>query len=125
MINSVSYNATSFTLSCDTSDGIATYISEDECNIKQQLVSFSQQVVDPFTLRYSNELRWRSQGQGSYICSTRNRVAVSYAVLLTEFRYGKSICFLGLNMLHRSAYGEYSVPKIYMNFDLECEIQCD
>ena len=86
----VSYNATSFTLSCVTSDGIATYINKDDCNSKQQLVSFIQQVMDPLTLRYNNLLRWHSRGQGSYICSTRNRDAASYAVLLTEFGVGKS-----------------------------------
>ena len=89
-IISVSYNTTSFTLSCVTSDGIAAYINKDDCNSKQQLVSFIQQVMDPLTLRYNNLLRWRSQGEGSYICSNRNRDAASYAVLLTEFGVGKS-----------------------------------
>ena len=89
-INSVSYNATSFTLSCITSGGIATYINEDDCDSKQQLVSFSQHLMDPITLRYyDNVLRWGSQGQSSYICSTRNREALSYAVLLTDFGIGK------------------------------------
>ena len=90
VIIGVSYNATSFTLSCVTSGGIATYINEDRCGRKQRLVSFSQQILDPLTLRYNNELRWGSQSQGSYICSTRNRESVSYAVLLTEFGAGKS-----------------------------------
>ena len=85
-----SYNATSFIFSCVTSAGIATYMNKDECSNTQQLVSFSQQVLDRSTLRCNNELRWDSQSQGSYICSTRNREAVSYAVLLTEFGIGKN-----------------------------------
>ena len=89
-INSISYNAANFTLSCVTSGGIATYINKDECDSKQkQLVSFFQYLMDPITLRYDNVLRWGSQGQSSYICSTRNRETLSYAVLLTDFGVGK------------------------------------
>lgn len=65
-------------------------MNKDDCDSKQQLVSFSQHLMDPIALRYyDNVLRWGSQGQGSYICSTRNREAVSYAVLLTDFGIGK------------------------------------
>ena len=46
--------------------------------------------MDPITLKYDNMLRWGSQGEGSYICSTRNREAISYAMLLTEFGVGKN-----------------------------------
>ena len=89
-INSISYDAANFTLSCVTSGGIATYINKDECDSKQkQLVSFFQYLMDPIILRYDNVLRWGSQGQGSYICSTRNRETLSYAVLLTDFGVGK------------------------------------
>ena len=89
-IISVSYNMTNFILSCVSSDGIATYINDDGCNRRQQFVSFSQQVLDPLTMRYNNVLKWRSQSQSNYICSTRNSIATSYAVLLTEFGVGKS-----------------------------------
>ena len=88
----VSYSIANFTLSCVTSGGIATYINKDNCGSKQQLASFSQQVLDPFTIRYNNVLKWRSQNQSNYICSTRNSIAVTYAVLLTEFGAGKA-CF--------------------------------
>ena len=89
-IDGVSYNTTNFTLSCVTSGGIATYMSKDDYVSKQQLFSFSQQVIDRSTMRYNNVLRWDSQGQGSYICSTRHRATASYAVLLTEIGVGKS-----------------------------------
>ena len=86
----VSYNMTNFTLSCISSDGIATYVNNDRYNSKQQVVSFSQQVLDPLTMTHNNVLKWRSQSQSNYICSTRNSIAASYAVLLTEFGVGKS-----------------------------------
>ncbi len=86
----VSYNTTSFTLSCVTSGGGAAYINEDQCGSQQQLISFFQYSIDSLTMRYNNELRRRSQSQGNYICSTRNREAVSHAVLLTEFGVGKT-----------------------------------
>ena len=87
-----SYNTTSSTFSCITSGGIATYMNEDECGSKQKLVYFFQYSIDIdiLTLKYNNELRWGSQSQGSYICSTRNRDSVSYAVLLIEFGIGKN-----------------------------------
>ncbi len=83
-----SYNTTSFTFSCVTSGGGAAYINKDQCGSEQQLMSFSQQILDRSTMRYNSELRWDSRSQGSYICSTRNGETVSYAVLLTEVGIG-------------------------------------
>ena len=92
----VSYNMTNFTLSCVTSHGIATYINDDGCNSNKQVVSFSQYVLDPQTMRYNNILKWHSQDQSNYICSTRSSVTTSYAVLLTEFGFGKSLNIIAL-----------------------------
>ncbi len=64
-------------------------MNEDQCGSEQQLIShFFQYLIDPLAMRYNNELIWRSQNQSSYICSTRNRESVSYAVLLTEVGIG-------------------------------------
>lgn len=79
-----------FTLSCVTSGGIATFIDGDACSHEQELVGFSQQLVDQLGTRYNTVLSWGSQSRGNYICSTRNRTAISYAVLLTEFGVGKT-----------------------------------
>ena len=78
-----------FTLTCVTSGGAAyaTYANKEKCN-RQELVSLSQQVLDPVTVTYNNMLTWNSQSQGHFMCSTRNKVSTSYAVLLTEFRAG-------------------------------------
>ena len=86
----LSYNATNFTLSCVTSDGVATFVNKEDCSHEQQLLGFTQQLLDPAAMKYNNVLRWDSQSQGNYICSTRNRMATSYAVLLTEFAVGKT-----------------------------------
>ena len=76
----LSYNATNFTLFCVTSGGVATYVSKEDCSHEQQLLGFTQQLLDPAAMRYNNVLWWDSQSQGNYICSTRSRVATSYAV---------------------------------------------
>ena len=87
----LSYNAMNFTLSCVTSGGIATFVDGDNClSPKQELVGYSQQLLDPLATRYNTALTWNSQSQGNYICSTRSTTAISYAVLLTEFGAGKT-----------------------------------
>ena len=78
------------TLSCVTSGGIASLVDGDNCSRKQELVSYSQQMLDPLATRYNTVLTWNSESQGNYMCSTRSATATSYAVLLTEFGAGKT-----------------------------------
>ena len=80
-----------YTLLCVKSGGIATFIGVDSCTMsrEQQLVSYSQLILDPLGSRYNTVLTWKSQSGGHYVCSTRSSAAISYAVLLTEFGIGK------------------------------------
>ena len=89
----MSYNAITYTLLCATSGGIATFVDGDNCTAmshEQELVGYSQRVLDPPALRYNTVLTWKSQSGGHYMCSTRSTTAISYAVLLTEFGIGKA-----------------------------------
>lgn len=81
-----------YTLLCATSGGIASFIGVDNCTTvsrEQELVGYSQRVLDQPALRYNTVLTWKSQSGGHYVCSTRSSAAISYAVLLTEFGVGK------------------------------------
>ena len=89
-IMGISYNTMTFTLSCVTFGGTATFVDGDNCSREQELVGYSQQLLDPLATRYNTVLTWNSQSQGNYICSTRSRTAIFYAVLLTEFGAGKA-----------------------------------
>ena len=69
-----------YTLLCVTSNGIATFVDGDNCtnmSHEQELVGYSQRVLDPPALRYNTVLTWKSQSGGHYMCSTRSTTAIS------------------------------------------------
>ena len=88
-ITHMTYNDTTNTLVCTSTGGMVS-IGRGSCRT-QTPASFSQHIVDRVRARYENVVVLEPKDQGKYVCSVRNELKSSHAVLLTEYDVGKFV----------------------------------
>ena len=91
----MAYNDTTDTLVCTSTGGLVS-VGTGFCSV-QTPISFSQHIVDRVRARYETVMVLEPEDQGNYVCSVRNELKSSYAVLLTEYDVGMFVVTTSLH----------------------------
>ena len=97
-------NDTTDTLVCTSIGGMVS-VGTGFCST-QTPVSFSQHIVDRVRAKYETVMILEPEDQGKYMCSVRNELKSSHAVLLTEYDAGKFVVNTGIFSVACMSYND-------------------